>query len=1465
MKFTGERFVPSEQGKIRLEHYHRYAIALDIVVDKDVLDLACGEGYGSSKMAEVARSVVGVDISEESVIHADKTYKRKNLSFRQGSATAVNFPDASFDIVVSFETVEHLADQEEMIAEIRRVLRPNGILVISSPNRPVYSEESGEKNEFHVKELDFNEFNELLKTQFPAVNYYGQRMLMGSVIQSFEGGDDAYRAWHDDGVNLLPQSGNLQDPVYFVALAASKKNLLPKIESSIIYPDDLDLVKHYVGFAKWAQTLDVMVHEKDEHIISLNQEIHIRDQQIGSLNETVTERDKQMAKRDEQVSFLTQSLIDRDNKIVVLDQNITLLNQSIIERDTQNLNLTQEITNRDAKILELTQAVDSRDIEIINLDQETVRRGEWALGIQAELDKEREKLRDAYEKLDAAMKSNSWRLTHPLRESKRWASEPKTQARRYIKKSLNLAKRFYQSLPLEIQTIENHRNIFVKHVPKLLAVTDTRFDGNERRPISIEDLEAINIPDIPQEYGFFEGSDNVENAKTIEINSSENPLVTVIIPIYGKIGYTLNCLASIAANPPQVPFEIIVVDDCSPDDSFDVLTYVRGINLVKSDKNQGFIGSCNSGADIAKGEYLYFLNNDTQVTPRWMDELVRTFREFPGTGLAGSKLIYPDGTLQEAGGIIWQDGSAWNFGRLQNSQLPVFNYAREVDYCSGASIMVPKDLFNELGGFDEYYSPAYCEDSDLALKIRNQGYRVIYQPLSTIIHYEGITSGTDTNEGPKSYQIENTKKLYSRWKDRLSTHQIAGNDIDKAKDRRADKRVLVLEHCTPTPNQDAGSVTVFNLLLLLREMDFQVTFIPEDNFLYMPEYTTALQRIGVEVLYAPYVISIEQHLKEYGTRYDLAFLFRPGLVERNIKKIREYCPQAKVLYYTHDLHFLRMEREAALLNDKEKAKEAEEMKLRELSVINDTDASILVSQPELEIVKNEISEDKLYVLPLILNTPGTDKKFAERQDIIFVGGFQHTPNIDAVNYFVTEIMPLLRRDLLGVKFYAVGSKVPDEIKELASDDVIITGFVEDLIPMLNKMRISVAPLRYGAGVKGKIGTAMSVGLPVVATSLAAEGMSLSDGDNVLIGDSPEDFTKAVVKLYNNEDLWNKISRKSLEFADKTWGAEAAWNALFNIITEMNINVIRNNYSLSLYTEFDRSSFVVENQSVTLSPIVSVRNRKEFELGLKTEEFSSIRKFEEKLLKSNNTESFNLKGFCIPCNKKVSFLVDMKWGGQKQGNAWLPNWRERLECPSCNMNNRQRLMATLIKQTLENSHNKQVYFMEQITPIYKWVTESFKEYNIIGSEYLGFEYKSGTVINGIRHEDVENLSFLDEELDLIVSNDVFEHVPNPIKAFAECARVLKHGGTMLLTMPFFTDKDESVCRATVLQNTLHHRLEPIYHGNPVSDEGSLVFTDFGWDILDEIKAAKFKDVYLEIYNSSKAGHLGNGQIVFRLVK
>jgi glycosyltransferase involved in cell wall biosynthesis len=261
-----------------------------------------------------------------------------------------------------------------------------------------------------------------------------------------------------------------------------------------------------------------------------------------------------------------------------------------------------------------------------------------------------------------------------------------------------------------------------------------------------------------------------------------------------------------------------------------------------------------------------------------------------------------------------------------------------------------------------------------------------------------------------------------------------------------------------------------------------------------------------------------------------------------------------------------MSREAELTQSEGARHKARQMKEMELQLIRLADITTVVSTYELSILRKELPDYKIRLLPFARSTQSFKKSFLERKDIVFVGSYQHTPNVDAVKFFTQEIMPLIRQSLSGVRFYVVGSRPPLDVNELACEDIIITDFIPDLTSFLNNVRISVAPLRYGAGIKGKIGGAMAVGLPVVATPIAAEGMSLTPGVNILIGEDPKAFANQIITLYQDENLWDSLSNNSLTFAERVWGAESAWNILANTLAEIDITVTRNSHSLSLYTD-----------------------------------------------------------------------------------------------------------------------------------------------------------------------------------------------------------------------------------------------------------------------------------------------------------
>jgi len=285
----------------------------------------------------------------------------------------------------------------------------------------------------------------------------------------------------------------------------------------------------------------------------------------------------------------------------------------------------------------------------------------------------------------------------------------------------------------------------------------------------------------------------------------------------------------------------------------------------------------------------------------------------------------------------------------------------------------------------------------------------------------------------------------------------------------------------------------------------------------------------------------------------------------------------------------------------------------------------------------------------------------------------------------------------------------------------------------------------------------------------------------------------------------------------------------------------------------------------IKPFASVKNKLDFYEAINSSaELIESNNLANNILLKSSEKKFTFKGFCAVCNKFEEFIVDDQYSYIDSKGQWHPNWRERLECPECHMNNRQRLISTLIDQEIKKYPNKRLYLMEQVTPLYSWLKKSYPENLIIGSEYLE-NGVSGEISGGIRHENVESLSFEDNCFDLIVSNDVMEHVPNPLLGFQECARVLRPGGKFLMTIPFWTHQECSIVRARVSNLGLEKILPENYHGNPVSDKGSLVFTDFGWDVIASVENAGFGVVNADLYVNVQNGHIGEYQITISALK
>lgn len=615
------------------------------------------------------------------------------------------------------------------------------------------------------------------------------------------------------------------------------------------------------------------------------------------------------------------------------------------------------------------------------------------------------------------------------------------------------------------------------------------------------------------------------------------PKVSIIIPVYGQTHFVLNCLDSLVKLRSKHSVEIIVADDASPAASrVDVLKVIPWIRYERRAENGGFLECCNSAVQLANGEIVVLLNSDTRVVEGWLDELVDAFALFPKAGMVGSKLFNDDGTLQEAGGIFWRDGSAHNYGRNQDPNLPQYCFARQADFISGASIALRKSVWNELGGFDPEYKPAYCEDADLAFRLRRVGYEVWFVPTSRAIHYEGITHGRDTTKGIKAYQVTNLEKFAKRFSAELKSHPQPGTSSMRAANWRVRRNILVVDALTPTPDQDSGSIVTDEVMSAYRECGFGESFLPQHSPYWSKKYTGALQRRGVCCYYMPFASGITE-LLDTDNQFDYALLYRYNVAHPVYAQLRERAPSTRILFANVDLHFLRETRAAETSNTPEALFSAKVTKKLELEMFAQADASFVHTEIERDVIQQSLPAPlgNMVVLPWIADVYRDTPAFAGRADIMFLGNFPHAPNVDSILYFVKSIWPAMERELpVGARLLVVGNKPPPEVLALASDRIVVTGFVEELAPYFEASRVFVAPLRYGAGIKGKLVTSLAHGVPSVATAIAAEGIANAGDAHLATTDDPEHFAAEVLRLYRDEAAWNAMREAGLSYVEQNY-------------------------------------------------------------------------------------------------------------------------------------------------------------------------------------------------------------------------------------------------------------------------------------------------------------------------------------------
>ena len=333
------------------------------------------------------------------------------------------------------------------------------------------------------------------------------------------------------------------------------------------------------------------------------------------------------------------------------------------------------------------------------------------------------------------------------------------------------------------------------------------------------------------------------------------------------------------------------------------------------------------------------------------------------------------------------------------------------------------------------------------------------------------------------------------------------------------RKMLVIDSRAPDPSRDSGSLRLCQMLDLFHQDGWQIDFFADDG-LASAEDIARLEAVGVHV----HRDDPSRWLRREGDKLDAVLLCRLPVADLYLPLVRRHAPTALLVFDTVDLHFLREQRAAELDPHRRLQRHAQRSRRRELLAITRSDLTLVVSEQERDLLAAELPERRAMVLTNIHPLhDGGDASFEARRDLLFIGGFGHPPNADAVHWFVDEVMPLLRTREPGLILHVAGDIHEPVRKSLQAADIRLHGRVPELAPLMRNSRVSIAPLRFGAGVKGKVNMAMSYGLPVVATSIAAEGMYLVHRENVLIADGAANFAAAVLELYRDEALWRKLS------------------------------------------------------------------------------------------------------------------------------------------------------------------------------------------------------------------------------------------------------------------------------------------------------------------------------------------------------
>ncbi|KAI9018355.1 hypothetical protein DFJ74DRAFT_676909 [Hyaloraphidium curvatum] len=680
---------------------------------------------------------------------------------------------------------------------------------------------------------------------------------------------------------------------------------------------------------------------------------------------------------------------------------------------------------------------------------------------------------------------------------------------------------------------------------------------------------------------------------------SAGPVVSFIFTLHNKpLMAAVSILDAFRSARELSSAEFVILDDASSDDMSLVSIlcanlrnlFGADVTMLRNRVSAGYGASNNAALSYARGELALLLNSDLSLLPGALTLLLRTMRSFPRAGMVGPLMVSPQGTVMEAGGTVFRYAVPANFGRgSMPAELPL-QHARAVDYISAACLLVRRKLFLGLGLFDKQFEPAYYEDTDAAFTHLRSGYLTVLQPLALAVHAEG----SSYSDASKTTLMNSRQRLFhAKHRDVLDSYcptlEPDCQDVTYTEAMvyssvtRQPAQILVLEDIVPEPDRDSGSIRLAETLRILVSLGYSVSFEAQTGAVSRGvRYMLPLVADGVNVLPPGSVKDVSKRASFKGSQpetmvneerrcpWKIIWIARRGVFRQHIDTVRKLCPGTPIVYDTIDLHFLRERRAFELDLQAQsgkgnghlvmKDKELGDSEAVELGFVKMSNTTIVVSPSEATILAQKVPGSNVVLLSNIYPDPvKTPGNFSGRQGALFVGNMCHPPNRDAVRFIVEDILkqgPSPKWDP-GFRMHFVWSNsrgCPDPVLEAAEAHPLVRVHRDvsdqELIDIHSKVLMLVAPLRYGAGVKGKVNFALLQGLPVVGSRMAIEGMFLVDGESALVAETGGDFRGAMDRLSNNRDLWSKLREGGWAVMKKHFSRDVAASTLTRLLSDL---------------------------------------------------------------------------------------------------------------------------------------------------------------------------------------------------------------------------------------------------------------------------------------------------------------------------